>query len=39
MFFLDYAADEYKDNPGFELLGATQLVVSGAVLLTSLYLM
>ena len=39
MFFLDEEHDEYKDNPGFVLEGAIQLVVSGAVLLTSLHLM
>jgi hypothetical protein len=39
MFFLDMNAETYKDNAGFVLEGATQLAVSGAALLASVYLM
>lgn len=39
MFMIDKENEEYEDNPGFVLEGATQLAVSGAVLLASAFLM
>lgn len=41
MFFLNFKAPAkvYQDNAAFVLLGAAQLAVSGAVLLTSAFLM
>lgn len=39
MFLLDFNNGEYADNAAFELLGATELAVSGAVLLISAVLM
>lgn len=39
MFYVDYNNSEVKDNAGFELLGATELAVSGAALLISAVVM
>lgn len=39
MFLLDFHNSEYADNAAFELLGATELAVSGAVALISAVLM
>lgn len=39
LFWIDTENEEFKDNPGFVLEGATQLVVGGVILLTSAFLM